>query len=762
MIISMQGNWKVTVKSKNAAYPQRFVVQGATTGNGAYSGTAGTSVNVTGSQWSVAIQHNPGPGWQTSYTKLKFPQKTGGNYVFEIWSDDSRGDADFNDLILTCSTPANINDVVIYGNVTLYSGNCTFNPCRKFPYVIDNYASLLKALKNPYLYDWIKRYYPERIPPFRVHPPIPDPPPYFKPIVIDLSGESMQARTRLNYVRKPVDEKKRDTKSGQEMNTDYAAANFELVSSDRQPVAAKEMLGQAENIRLAKIIGGLYMPCLTEAGSNLTLTFEEYDRTAAELAGGAYTGEGNRRLLGDTITDMNGNYIFRFTFDMTFPGLEDASDIAGGENVNTVMYPDVIIKIVEYSPFRVRYESAPFYNISNLKRINLCLPESTVHVTSTCFNGNLIGSLGNIFIGGNQNVTGSTSLAATQRYGYSNYLESSGKISVNSPLAGFGVECAAWHGTIDIKGCLYDLEKSAAENEIKWYTIRVRRSGTTNWDYVSQNYKHPKFSKRNLPNYSGDDVGPFYPNPGGTLNGSVPAYINIQREIFADGIDWEFASLDRYMRLNTLLYDVVAGVRTPGKFYVRVDGYNAAGGHVAGATDLVALFIHNKGLVFNMTIPVFDDTSIVNSGCGLFRLTDAQMKTPIVFSFEASDPYGFVDHYALKMGRCPATALDLSSNIEASFTISGGHTFPGGSNAANVHHACPGYKGSQDDYSSAGPVDVQIYPLASGDGWIKSGEYFTIYSFELTARQRVTNGYNWGLSDLYRLWSQILMERLNP
>jgi hypothetical protein len=114
------------------------------------------------------------------------------------------------------------------------------------------------------------------------------------------------------------------------------------------------------------------------------------------------------------------------------------------------------------------------------------------------------------------------------------------------------------------------------------------------------------------------------------------------------------------------------------------------------------------------------------------------------------------------MGRCPATALDLSSNIEASFTISGGHTFPGGSNAANVHHACPGYKGSQDDYSSAGPVDVQIYPLASGDGWIKSGEYFTIYSFELTARQRVTNGYNWGLSDLYRLWSQILMERLNP
>jgi hypothetical protein len=51
------------------------------------------------------------------------------------------------------------------------------------------------------------------------------------------------------------------------------------------------------------------------------LTFEEYDRTLVEQAGGPYTGTGNRRLLGDTITDMFGNYVFRFSFDMTFPGL---------------------------------------------------------------------------------------------------------------------------------------------------------------------------------------------------------------------------------------------------------------------------------------------------------------------------------------------------------------------------------------------------------------------------------------------------------
>jgi len=59
-------------------------------------------------------------------------------------------------------------------------------------------------------------------------------------------------------------------------------------------------------------------------------------------------------------------------------------------------------------------------------------------------------------------------------------------------------------------------------------------------------------------------------------------------------------------------------------------------------------------------------------------------------------------------------------------------------------------------------VSVQIEPPALGDGWIKAGEYFTIYSFALTARQRVTNGYNTGLSSLYQTYSQIMMERLNP
>jgi hypothetical protein len=50
--------------------------------------------------------------------------------------------------------------------------------------------------------------------------------------------------------------------------------------------------------------------------------------------------------------------------------------------------------------------------------------------------------------------------------------------------------------------------KTAAQNTIRTYTIRVMRAGSGGWAFVSENYKHPKYSKRNLPNYIGDDVGP--------------------------------------------------------------------------------------------------------------------------------------------------------------------------------------------------------------------------------------------------------------
>jgi hypothetical protein len=767
MFISMQGNWLVRVTAKNAAYNQRFIVTGADSGNGTYNGTVGTAVYVTGEQWSLAIQNNPGSGYQLSDTMLKYPKKIGSRYEFEIWSNDAGSDTDFNDLILTCSAWVNVNDFLIYGNVSLYSGPCIFNPCRRFgPWVIETPGALLEALKNPILKDIIKRDYPERIPEDILGPPIPDPPP-FRPIVIDPFNEAMQPKTELQYQRVENTRKKKKDEIEEESN--FSINHFELANA-YQSDALMEVTRSVEQIKLAKLLEGLTLRrCNVEAGTNLTLTFEEYDRSPSELAGGPYEGNGDRRLLGDTVTDSFGNYIFRFSFDMTFPGLEDAGDIAPGEDVNIIPYPDIIVKVTEFSPYEIIYESAPHYNIPNLKRIDLCLPRKK-RPTSACFNGNLIGSLGNVFIGGNQNNSASTAPSQLRRYGYSNHLESNGIISVGSSLAGFSVDCAAWRGTIDFRGCMYDLAKTPTQNKIHHYTIRVKRQTDPGWQFVSENYKHPRFHKRHLPGYVGDDVGPF--TTGLKVDGGpkvdVPAYINIQREIFAEGIDWEFSNLDRYIKLYTHLYDKILGQTVPGTFYVRVDGYDKNGNPVSNATDMIALYIHNKPIEFSMSALEFMDSSILYADCGLYRLTDAQLNSPIQFDFRANDPEGFLHSFALTMGRCPAPMIGLTINQPAPGTTAPGTTvlFDGASTSVpdpgNPSNACQGYTGTGQEFSDPGLIHVELQPAPSEGGWIKPAEYFTKLGFSLVAKNRVTNGYNSGLSAQYDAHRQIFMERLTP
>jgi hypothetical protein len=221
--------------------------------------------------------------------------------------------------------------------------------------------------------------------------------------------------------------------------------------------------------------------------------------------------------------------------------------------------------------------------------------------------------------------------------------------------------------------------------------------------------------------------------------------------------------------LNTGLYDLIAGVITPGTFYVRIDGYDAAGQPVAGATDLIPLYIHNQPLDFQLTGPTLIDPSIVNAGCGLLRLTQAQMNVPMQLGFKANDPYGFVDSFALTMGRCPAPMLALQVNAPnppLANTPSGAGTLVQGqastATPANTPHGCPGYTGTLAEFSDAGIITAEFQPAASEGGWIKATEYFTVLSFSLTARKRVTNGYNSGLSSLYQAHHSISLERLSP
>jgi hypothetical protein len=402
----------------------------------------------------------------------------------------------------------------------------------------------------------------------------------------------------------------------------------------------------------------------------------------------------------------------------------------------------------------VLYESAPYYNVPNLYRLDLCLPESQVPVTSICFNGNLIGSLGNVFIGGNQNTTGSTSVAALDRNGYNNHLRPDGKITVHNSQAGFGVDCACWVSMIDVKGCMYNTQRRATDPIIKHYTIRYSKDGV-HWQFVTESYLHPIFSKRNLPNYNGDLVGPFPATlmVDGVSTPNTPSYKNIQAEVFHDGIDWEFTNLDRYMQLHSAIYQ---GTQ-PGTVYFKVEGYDAAGNLVPGAKDLIALYIDNNALGFSLDNVWFvdDGVNIIKAECNLYRMKDGSLNTPLRIKFKANDQWGFLDNYDLNISKCGAGFPVVES-------------LPGiseGSNPGNTDgNNCPGYRGTAEmsKFGDLNSHEITYSPApVPTKKWLESTESYTVYYVGLSAAKRETNGYNTGINGNYYTSTSFAVERIS-
>jgi hypothetical protein len=767
----MQGNWTVKVKSKSAAFPQQFKIIGAATGNGTYNGLVATPpVNVTGQQWSIAILNNAGNGFISSTTRLKFPQKIGGNYVFDIESNDAGGDADFDDLILTCSTPATLNDFIVYGNVTLYDGPCLFNPCFIKWLIIDSYDLLLRALDIPALKDVIQKIYPERIPPIRVNPNPPDPIPFFKPMMINLVDDVQippkQAQL-FKQIELPADEiiKGKKGKTMADVVPENLLSSYKidkLVTSDFKLSALPLTYDKANLARFIEPYKRFI--CNTEPAANQTLSFDEYDRSLAELAGNPYTGSGDHLALGNTITDVNGNYIFRFTQGWAERFREYFVDYASGEDHTIQILPDVIVKVEQLSPvYKKLYETVPYFNIGNLKQINICMPKSKVPpVGSFCFNGNIIDKIGNVFIGGAQNNAASFATAALDRNGLNNHLRANGVISVNTshaanPSSVFSVDCACWGNVIDVKGCLFNMATIASAGiKIHHYTIRYKKSSIAPWQYVTETMLHPLHHKNTCPpncGYIGDQFGPFTTNlnvDGGGLV-MVPAYKNIQREAALALNDWEAGGLDTIIRLNTNIYQGSAA----GTVYFRIDGYDETGAIVPNSTDMIALYIDNNPLDFGLANIAFPP-SIEYVVCGLYKMTDAQLNTELAFSFKAADllndpinsTLGFVNDYSLSFSKCPSPmALDMSTPVIKN-NITDGVLAYSPAIVSTETGGCVGYKGTITDFGTVGYINTTIKPNG-GAGWLSATEPYGVFNLQLSANRRVTNGYNSGIEGTY-------------
>jgi hypothetical protein len=696
MSITMQGNWDITVKSKSASFPQHFVIQGSESADNIYDGIVGSApVHVTGAQWSITIEHNPtGPvSWTPSADRLTWPTLSAGQIKFDIRSNDSGADQDYDDLILTCSTPVNDSEFVLYGKVQTYSGLCRFNPCFPFPWVvIDTVGALKELLQYPSLRAVLEKLYPERLKVIR-HPfPEPDPAP-FLPMMIPLS-EVTEDITPQAFERKISAETQ-------------ATAQLEMRQARRSLSSAvfRDLSPYVSDV--AKLVDRFHFFCSVEERPGLLLRFLEYDRTAAELTGGPYTGTGNRQILGLTVSDEQGNYIFRFTRTLADIA-EEFDDVPAGGVLATELRPDVIVQVISGgATTSVLFETALYANIPTLKRIDLCFPESALNPGLTaCQGGRAIQAIGNIFT----------------LSGVGNTLDTVGRITATHP-SGPQITRGAWVGGLHMFACFTD------HPSVNWYTIRFRKPGGS-WSFVQETYTHINIPFIGDPGNLAHKVGPFSTQPLAVDGGApkpVPAYKNIELDP-----QWIITHRLRKIILSSNLYAslLYPGVAA-GTVEFRIEGYNATGDKVAGADDTITLFIDNR--------PIFGNIDTISMGgvapgeCGLFDLP--ALNEPLTMRFKIEHPGGFLAEYGVKVQRGSATDVpvaDFTTPLQPLHLVYNEPT----------HGSF--FLGTFNGVSPDGDAYVVAELQPTSGTWLPAGKEFCAFSFEIDATPRTTDGYSLG------------------
>lgn len=699
MTISMQGSWTVSVKSKNASWAQRFVIEGSSNGvDGNYNETS-PPVFVSGTQWGITIQHNPsGPmSWRQSRHRMVRFRTSGGQFLFDIESDDSGADSDedFNDLILTCAMTQSTSEYVVYGKIRSYSGLCLFNPCYPIHYyVVDTIRQFKELLKYKDTRKILEKLYPERVKAFESVKPFPQPdPPPFKPLMIP-SG----LKERTGYTLERMSSLKKNADSS--VPTKNQTVSYSVATQS----ATNSQLTQADYLALGRLKDKIKLrPCEVEPVSQTILRFVEYDRTAEEKLGNTYTGEGNRTILGTSATDEFGSFLFRFTQDYAQIA-EEGADMAEDEDPATEYRPDVIIQLLESLPNGIMYETAPYFNIPNIAVINLCLPLTSLSPPRTCCQGGrAIQSLGNLSI----ITTGTT-------------LHDDGTVS-NVNTTGPLVNHAAWYGTVDLFACFLDTEPAVTH-----YTLSYRTLDDGIWsdsNYINQVYSHPKVQADGTWKYERVGPDPVSLRVNGPANPKVTvgAYLNIEDQV--EHQEWQNSHRDRKIQISTSLYQAEAGV-----VEFTIEGYGADGEKVPGAVDVINLYIDNtlsEGDIDYIKLGAVDPGE-----CALFELPVKGQALSV--RYRAFEDEGFMNSYELNVYRGSNTLVPTKNTATDAPVKS--------SYQAVVPYRFRGTKSETVDPS--GYVEINLVPSNSDSSWLPDGVGFCAFSFELSAQDRKTNGYS--------------------
>lgn len=699
MAIGLRGTWSVSVKEKNAAWDQRFVVAGSSNGvDGTYAGTSGAPpILVQGDQWGITIQNNPtGPTpWRDSRARLVNFRVDGGFFRADIESDDGGGgaDEDFDDLVLTVSKPLSDSEWIVYGTARSYKGSCRFNPCFPFPWVVvDTPLQLERLLRYDEVRPILERVYGTDVARMVDREA-------FTPLMLSRGGSPksgfvVSGRTEVELETKGKSKKAR--------LTTQEAAEVRIASGDesRANISVAEA-GLLDRLRLLQ-------PCESSPIASALLRFVEYDRTDSELGGGPYTGFGDRETLGVTATDEFGNYVFSFTRTLAQLVDESVQDVLTGGDATVEARPDVLIQFVDEPDGIAVHETAPYYNIPNVRRINLCIPVAAL-VPKPCRGDRVLQYLGDIPI---INNPGST-------------LHADGTIT-NTPLSESGptIERGAWNGLLDLFGCFED-----AEPAVTHYTIRYR-AGSGGWSYLTVPAKGLR--QQGDATWVSESYGPV----STPLSfGTVPAYRNIEAES-----GWSLEVEHRKARVN------LGSLLTPGlsrrveDVWFVIRGYDESGNFVPGTYDAIMLHVdaqRSVGDIESIVVPGGADPG----ECAMLTLPSDT--TALNVTLRALDPDGFLRSWKLVAVK--------GSNQAVGLTDGGTGAPPGGAYPGDVVDAR--FYGTSERSTSDpdGYVTLGISPPSSG--WLE-GENFCAFSFELHVRDRTTNGKT--TPGMRKVWDEVV------
>jgi hypothetical protein len=435
------------------------------------------------------------------------------------------------------------------------------------------------------------------------------------------------------------------------------------------------------------------------------LGFQEYDRTDAEKLGGPYTGTGPRQNLGLSATDEQGNYIFRFSQSLSAI-VEEASDVGPGESLAAQIFPDVIVQALG-TGMSVDYETAPYYNIPNLIRIDLCLPYDRVHPSRGCeAYDRVIFKIGDI-------ITLHSALSHSP-----NFLDN-GRITcrnANAPQ----VDCAAWRNMPTVGRDGLRMYACFGKPQITSYTVRFKRQGIDgDWQFVDDS-----FALNHIPDfalgYTGTPVGSTLRSvhvDGGAAV-TKPTYDNHEG-------DSNWIENDLKIILNTYLY---RPVDNPGSVDFRIQAYDSAGNLVAGTDDTITLYLDNRPATGDIASITMGATTL--GDCALFNLTSPD--APLTVRHRVVDAEGFLQDWSLSVTR--------GNNFHLPVSVVGGVT-PKSYQPPVPPNPCTNFRGTPDEATAdaANYVTTSLQPTG-GANWLPSGENFCAFAFTLTADDRVTDG----------------------